>query len=293
MTDTPKTTTELLKQKLYGEQTFTLDDGETEVVVRVNDKVIERIRKYFPVLLQLRGLLGVDSLDESHPDVQKKLQVRAKGNPEFARLYQRRRTLKKADREKYNHYVQIAAQTVQKEHEPAVQLLLFQAVAWAIMYDDLFSFDQAGNPVFRIDGIEIPDSYWTVGVQTDEGEEDPLDKLLAPYTHTVQRLEIDSRNPLEWMLAMVTTLISDTYNPKFAQKIQDLLQKAVYYITLEVSWSDVSVDEAGFLLDELVGNMEEPVQSANTNGQRKNTRRRVRKTDEAAEPGGSGGSAES
>ncbi len=294
MTDTPKNSTDLLKQRFYSEKVFTLDDGVTEVTTRVNDAVIQRIRKYLSVLLELRGLVSLENLDESHPDVQKKLQARAKGNPKFARLHRLRRqgkNLKGEDLETYSNYLQIAVQSVRASQEPQVQLLLFQVINWSIMYDDLFSFEQ-GNPVFRLDDIEVPESYWTVGVEVAKGEVDPLDALLEKYSYQVQVLEIDRSNPLEWMLALVTTLVSASHNPKFSEAIQPVIQNAMYFVTLQSAWRDVSVDEAGFQLSELVGDLPEEVQQPDTDDVGEQPRRRVRKAAKALEPGGPSGQSE-
>jgi hypothetical protein len=295
MTDTP-TVNDLFKEKLYIEQVLTLDDGVTEVTARVNDKVVQRIRKYLPVLLEQRGLSGVDSLDETHPDVSKKLQARSKSNENFSKVYRRRQrglSLKGKDQELYARYLQAAIQAVQASNTPRVQFLLFQVATWAVLYDDLFSFDDNGNPQFRIEDVEVPDSYWSVGVKIEDEEEDPLDRLLGIYSHKVESLEIDRNNPFEWMLALCITLVSDDYNPEFSENLLPVLQRATYFILLENSWRDMDVDEAGFQLDSLVGDLEEEVREADSDDVGPKPRRRVRKADEAAESGGSEGSGES
>lgn len=288
-----KTPTDLLKEQFYTEQTFTLDDGVTQVTARVNDAVIERVQKYLSVLLELRGLLSLEGMDETYPDVQKKLQARAKGNPEFDRVYKARRqgkNLKGADLELYLGFLNLAVQAVRKAQEPQVQLLLFQAITWSVLYDDLFYFEK-GAPVFRLDGIEIPESYWTIGVEVPTSN-DPLDALLGKYTHTVQMLPIDRNNPLEWMIALVTTLVSDDYNPKFAKDIQPILQNAAFFISLSQQWRDLTVDEAGFQLEELVRGLQEEMESADSDGVGEKSRRRVRKSAKKAESGESGGQGE-
>lgn len=284
MADTPKTTSDLLKARYYTEEEFTLDDGVTKVTARVDDRVVKRIRKYLPILLEQRGLLTLDSTDDSHPDVVKKLQARARSNPDFARVYKRRqqgRTLRGEDLEIYTRYMLTAIQAVQAVQKPQTDLLLFQITAWSVLYQDLFTVAK-GSFEFRLDDIEVPESYWMVGVETD-AEVDPLDDLMGGFSYSVKPFEIDRKNPLEIMIALTTTLISNPYNPKFADALQPVLQAAMAFVLLEQAWGDLDVDEAGFQLKQLDGDLAEEVQPENPDEERPKSGGRKRKATSEAE----------
>jgi hypothetical protein len=214
-----------------------------EDVVRVvfNKKVRDRIQKYGPKLLSMRGVKNIDTIDQNDYDVKKLYD-------EWVKRTGKRRILR-ADKERQ---LSVSIEMVKRQHRPQYMLLMMQIFSWAVIRDDVFTVVN-GALNSKLD-IEIPDGYWEQELPNDDDVDTDLDKLFEKFEPP--KVKFDKTIPFELMIAISSELLRQ--NDEFSEAMQDYFTKVFAGFT--ITTSDDDYDDAGFLhnkLDELLSKVDD------------------------------------
>lgn len=199
------------------------------ITVRFNKKVYDNIIKYIQRVITMRAIKQPDNIDAKDYTVKKAID-------KYKAKYGGKITPEQIER---------FVEQVRQLNEAQYSVTLFQVVAWAIIYEDVFKV--SNNTINSKFDVKVEDEYWQGNIKQNI---DDLDKMLDNFV--VKPMNYEKTNPLEVMLAITTTIL--TQYKDFAERLTDLITKRVMpYIGLENS--EEKFDDIGYFrsrLDELL-----------------------------------------
>lgn len=207
------------------------EDGQKEfiddlsyVIARFDDEVNENFKKYFRRITQGRGIKNVDEIDINDHDVAALItKAKAKRNGKVGK-----------------NEISAIITRVKNLHQPQFMLISFQMMLWAMLYKDMFNIK--GKALDSRFEVEIEPSYWD-GAKVQESA---LDKLLSNDMQPPEPF-LDKEDPLEIMIAIVTTFINN--HKELSDTLQTYIKKA--YVGIGMLNSNQTQEDNIFLSEQL------------------------------------------